>query len=217
MSLLDDSFLSQGLRKKLLDQLRNRGIKNEQILNAIDKLPRHFFLDSAFLHHAYEDKAFQIGAGQTISQPYTVAFQTELLQLFKGAKVLEVGTGSGYQTGVLHLMGAKVFSIERQKELYDKTRILMDKLGVKARLFFGDGYKGLPTFAPFDRIIVTCGAPYIPEDLVTQLKPGGRLVIPVGEKSQEMILLIKNTDGTIQTSNHGDFSFVPMLEDKAGK
>jgi len=217
MLLPEDTFLTQGLRKKLLEHLRARGVQQEQILAAIDKLPRHYFLDSAFLHHAYEDKAFQIGAGQTISQPFTVAFQTELLQVFKGAKVLEVGTGSGYQTGVLYLMGAKVFSIERQRELYDTTRLLIDKLGIKARLFYGDGYKGLPTFAPFDRIIVTCGAPYIPQELVAQLKPGGRMVIPVGEKYQEMILLIKNHDETIQTTNHGDFSFVPMLEDKAGK
>jgi protein-L-isoaspartate(D-aspartate) O-methyltransferase len=217
MSLPEDSFRSQGLRKKLVEFLRDvRKIRDERVLNAVMELPRHFFIpDSAFLQHAYDDKAFPIKAGQTISQPFTVAFQTELLQLQKGMKLLEIGTGSGYQTAILDKLGVKVFSIERQRELYDESRVLLPKLGVKARLFFGDGYQGLPTFAPFDRILVTCGAPFIPQPLVDQLKPGGRMVIPVGSGTQEMVLLEKNPDGDVNATKHGSFMFVPMLEDKA--
>lgn len=213
---LDDSFRHQGLRRKLIEIVRTKGIRDEQVLKALYDLPRHFFMDSAFLQFAYDDSAFPIAADQTISQPYTVAFQTELLQVQKGMKVLEIGTGSGYQTGILVNMGAKVFSIERQRELYDKARLLLDKLGMRVRLFYGDGYQGLPAFAPFDRILVTCGAPYIPQPLVDQLKPGARMVIPVGADKQDMVLLEKDADGVVKQSSHGRFMFVPMLEDKAG-
>jgi protein-L-isoaspartate(D-aspartate) O-methyltransferase len=217
MSGMEDSFRHQGMRRQLMDELRTKGISDEQVLTAMNALPRHFFIsDSAFLGRAYEDTAFPIGAGQTISQPFTVAFQTQLLQVYKGLKVLEIGTGSGYQTGVLCNLGVKVFSIERQRDLYDGARLMLDKLALRARLFYGDGYKGLPSFAPFDRILVTCGAPYIPQDLVEQLKPGGRMVIPVGEDKQEMTLIERKPDGSLEQTVHGSFMFVPMLQDKAG-
>jgi protein-L-isoaspartate(D-aspartate) O-methyltransferase len=173
-------------------------------------------MDGQFDHFAYKDMAFKIGAGQTISQPYTVAVQSSLLQVEKGMKVLEIGTGSGYQASILLELGVKLFSIERQKALYETSKRLLEKMNYKPKLFFGDGFAGLPSFAPFDRIIVTCGAPGIPEKLVEQLKPGGRMVIPVGEgDTQVMKLVIKNLDGTIQIEEHGLFKFVPMLKDKA--
>lgn len=192
-----------------------KGIRDESVLLAIEKLPRHFFFDSGFLEYAYEDKAFPIGEGQTISQPYTVAFQSELLDVNRGDKVLEVGTGSGYQAAILFEMGAKVFSIERQKVLYLKTKELLPKIGCIAKLHFGDGYKGWPAFAPFDRIIVTAGAPYIPDPLIDQLKPGGKLVIPVDENDYQVMTLVeKKSDGSVQMSRHGIFRFVPLLGDK---
>ena len=213
---MNDSFKHKGLRKKLVEELGQMGITDRKVIEAINKIPRHFFLDKVFVEQAYSNMAFRIGAGQTISQPYTVAFQSELLQLEKGLKVLEIGTGSGYQTSVLCEMGAKVFSIERQRELYLKSTKILDQFGYQPRLKYGDGYEGWPAFQPFDRIIVTCGAPYIPEKLVEQLKPGGRLVIPTGEgDKQEMFLVLKNADGTTLTENHGKFRFVPMLKQKA--
>ena len=205
----------QGLRNQLVSILEKKGIKDKNVLEAIRKIPRHLFLNSSFEDFAYQDKPFPIGAGQTISQPYTVAFQTELLQVKKDDKVLEIGTGSGYQTAVLFMMGAKVFSIERQNELFKKTSLLLPKLGVRAKqLTFGDGYKGMPTHAPFDSIIVTAGAPFIPQPLMAQLKIGGRLVIPVGEDVQVMTLLIRKTETQFEKHELGDFRFVPLLEDK---
>ncbi len=211
-----DSFKHKGLRKELVEELASKGIADSAVLEAIMNVPRHFFLDDAFTKQAYSNMAFQIGAGQTISHPYTVAFQTDLLKLSKGDKVLEIGTGSGFQTSVLCEIGAKVYSIERQKELYLKTKQLISKLNYRPKLRFGDGYKGWPTFAPFDKIIITCGAPFIPEDLVLQLKSGGRMVIPLGEgKTQEMVLLTKSISGEITQRSYGKFSFVPMLKETA--
>jgi protein-L-isoaspartate(D-aspartate) O-methyltransferase len=214
-----DSYRHQGLRKKLVEALKSKGISDENVLNAIEKVPRHWFMDSSFLEFAYEDKAFPISAGQTISQPYTVAFMTELLQLKNRDKVLEVGTGSGYQSCVLSALGAKVFTIERQKTLYDKTKIFLPAIGYGTiKQFYGDGYKGLPTYGPFDKIIVTCGAPYIPDALVKQLKIGGMLVIPVGEGDLQIMRTVKRlTEIDNEIRDHGRFRFVPMLEDKNDK
>ena len=195
--------------------LSANGITDTKVLEAMSKIPRHIFLDAAFENHAYEDKAFRIGAGQTISAPSTVANQSQLLDLNKGDKVLEIGTGSAYQTAVLCEMGAKVFSIERQKELFDKATLMINKLGYSPRLFYGDGYKGQPAFAPFDRIIITCGAPYIPMDLVDQLKVGGRMIIPVGENSQTMTVITKLDDQRLVKEEFGVYKFVPMLTNKA--
>ncbi len=195
--------------------LSANGITDNKVLEAMSKIPRHIFLDAAFENHAYEDKAFRIGAGQTISAPSTVANQSQLLDLNKGDKVLEIGTGSAYQTAVLCEMGAKVFSIERQKELFDKATLMINKLGYSPRLFYGDGYKGQPAFAPFDRIIITCGAPYIPMDLVDQLKVGGRMIIPVGENSQTMTVITKLNDQSLVKEEFGVYKFVPMLTNKA--
>lgn len=203
------------MRKQLIDQVREKGISDERVLAAMNEIPRHFFLNPAFLNHAYTDTAFKIGNGQTISQPYTVAYQTSLLDIKKGDKILEVGTGSGYQTCVLLKMGAKVFSIERMKDLFDKATKLLPLMGFSPKLFYGDGYKGLPTFAPFDKILITCGAPFIPQDLIDQLKPGGIMVIPVGAgQSQIMSLIRKNQDGSIEKEEFKEFRFVPMLENK---
>ena len=214
-----DSYRHQGLRKKLVEALKAKGISDENVLNAIEKIPRHWFMDSSFLEFAYEDKAFPISAGQTISQPYTVAFMTELLQLRNRDKVLEVGTGSGYQSCVLSALGAKVFTIERQKALYDKTKIFLPAIGYGTiKQFYGDGYKGLPTYGPFDKIIVTCGAPYIPDALIMQLKIGGTLVIPVGEGDLQIMQTVKRlTEIDNEIKDHGRFRFVPMLEDKNDK
>jgi protein-L-isoaspartate(D-aspartate) O-methyltransferase len=211
--MLTDSYRHKGLRRKLVDELRNMGIKDPEVLDAIMRVPRHYFLTSAFLEYAYENRAFQIGAGQTISHPFTVATQTELLQVEKGMKVLEIGTGSGFQTAVLCELGAKVFSIERQKLLHDNSKILLQKMGYKPYLSYGDGYKGLPNLAPFDRIIITCAIPVVPEALLIQLKPGGRLVMPYGEgEVQQMMVIEEHEDGSFESSLHGSFSFVPMLE-----
>jgi len=211
-----DTYRHKGLRKKLVEQLREKGITDEEVLDAINSIPRHLFLDNAFVNFAYQDTAFPIGAGQTISQPYTVAFQTQLLELEKGDKVLEIGTGSAYQTCVLVEMKAKVFSIERQKLLFQRAKVILPKMGYSAKLFFGDGYKGQPAFAPFDKIIITAGAPYIPEDLKTQLKVGGLMVIPVGEgESQIMQRLRKISETEFEYEEYGDFKFVPLLQHKS--
>jgi protein-L-isoaspartate(D-aspartate) O-methyltransferase len=211
-----DSYKHQGLRKQLVEIIREKGITDCNVLAAIGKVPRHFFFDSSFLKYAYEDKAFPIGAGQTISQPYTVAFQSQLLMLTRGQKVLEVGTGSGYQACILAEIGAKVFSIERQKSLYDKAVQFLPSMGYRIKLFYGDGYKGLPAYAPFDKIIVTAGAHYIPDALMDQLKPGGILVIPVGGNDvQEMTTITRISEKEFQKREHGKFRFVPLLEDKA--
>lgn len=213
--IVNDTYRHKGLRKKLALLLKEKGIENAEVLKAIETVPRHLFLNSSFIERAYEDIAFPIGAGQTISRPHTVAFQTELLQLKKGEKVLEIGTGSGYQTSILLEMGAKVFSIERQKELYDKTKNFLPSIGYTTKFFYGDGYKGLPIFAPFDKIIITAGAPIIPDALLSQLKVGGRLVIPVGDKVQIMTLIEKVADKKFEKTEFGEFKFVPLLEDKA--
>ena len=215
MNVLTDTFKHKGMRRKLVAAIRKMDVTDEAVLAAIEKVPRHLFLDPAFEKQAYANTAFQIGAGQTISQPYTVAFQTALLKLKKGEKVLEIGTGSGYQTAVLVELGIKVYSIERQRELYNKTKPLLSKLKYSASLFYGDGFKGKEIFAPFDKILITCGAPFIPEALVEQLKPGGIMVIPVGDgKLQEMKKVVKDLDGNISSENCGSFSFVPMLKEK---
>jgi protein-L-isoaspartate(D-aspartate) O-methyltransferase len=212
---MKDDFKTQGMRKKLIESIRKKGIDDGQVLAAMMRVPRHFFMDEAFLNQAYSDHAFKIGAGQTISQPYTVAYQTSLLKLKKGDRVLEIGTGSGYQTCVLAEMGAKVFSIERQKELFDKAKEFLPTLGCQAKLFYGDGYKGLPTFAPFDKALVTCGAPFIPQDLLNQLKTGGMLVIPVGAgEVQVMTSVFKTSADTYETQELKEFRFVPMLSEK---
>ena len=207
-----DGYIHKGMRRQLIDELKEKGISNMAILEAFDKVPRHFFLDSSFTNQAYSNMAFQIGAGQTISHPFTVAFQTELLELERGHRVLEIGTGSGFQTAILCALGARVVSIERQKELYIKAKPMIEKLGYSPNLFYGDGYKGKASYAPYDSILVTCGAPFIPEELKSQLKVGGRLVIPIGEgKKQIMTRLIKLGEDKWKTETYGDFSFVPML------
>ena len=212
---MKDTAKHQGLRNQLVSVLQEKGITDKNVLEAIKKIPRHLFLDSSFEEHAYQDKAFPIGAGQTISQPYTVAYQSQLLEIQRDHKVLEIGTGSGYQTAVLCTMGAKVFSVERQNELYRQTSSLLPKLGIRPKhLTFGDGYKGLPGFAPFDSIIVTAGAPFIPKPLMAQLKIGGRLVIPLGEDVQIMTLLIRKNETQFEKHELGEFRFVPLLEDK---
>ncbi len=215
----DDNYLHKGLRKQLVQILRQKGIKDERVLAAIEAIPRHFFLDPAFERQAYEDRAFPIAAGQTISQPYTVAFQTQLLELKKFDKVLEIGTGSAYQATVLGELGVSLFTIERQKELYDYVgKFFFLSKYPNIRRFYGDGFEGLPSFAPFDKIIITCGAPFIPPKLLAQLKPGGIMVIPVGEDGkQKMLRVKKNADGSITEEVTGDFSFVPMLGGKNGK
>ena len=212
---MKDTAKHQGLRNQLVTLLKEKGIVDKSVLEAIKKIPRHLFLNSSFEDYAYQDKAFPIGADQTISQPYTVAFQSQLLEVKKDHKILEIGTGSGYQTAVLCLMGAKVYSIERQNELFKQTVALLPKLGIRPKhLSFGDGYKGLPNHAPFDSIIVTAGAPIIPQALMAQLKIGGRLVIPVGEEKQIMTLLIRKNETQFEKHEFGDCKFVPLLENK---
>jgi protein-L-isoaspartate(D-aspartate) O-methyltransferase len=204
----------KGLRKRLVEELAQMGIKDQKVLDAFLAVPRHFFLDEIFLKQAYSNQAFQIGAGQTISHPYTVAFQSELLDVKKGDKILEIGTGSGFQTSILCEMGAKVYSVERQRELYLKSKVILRDLGYTPKTFYGDGYAGKETYAPFDKIIVTCGAPYIPEALVDQLKEGGVMIIPVGQPTQIMKFGVK-VNGELVVNDAGDFSFVPMLKEKA--
>lgn len=210
---MEDSFRHKGMRKKLIEDLKTLGITDQDVLTAMNNVPRHFFLDLAFVEQAYSNTAFQIGAGQTISHPRTVAFQTQLLEVKKGMKILEIGTGSGFQTSVLCAMGARVYSIERQKELFGKSKKIIHHLGFTPHLFLGDGYKGQASYAPYDGIIVTCGAPYIPEALLEQLKVGAKLIIPIGEGDKQIMhRIIKNADGTFQSDEFGSFSFVPMLK-----
>jgi len=216
MDKAEDTYRAKGLRKQLVDLLRSKGISDEAVLAAIGEVPRHVFLDSSFVEIAYQDQAFPIGSGQTISQPHTVAFQTQLLQVDKGMKVLEVGTGSGYQACVLAAMGAKVFSIERQRNLYFKTRDILEQLPFRVKTFLGDGFEGLPTYAPFDRIIITAGAPFIPEKLIAQMKTEAIMVIPMDNpdgSSQTMLRITKLEDGSLKKESFGDFRFVPMLKD----
>ncbi|WP_420578690.1 protein-L-isoaspartate(D-aspartate) O-methyltransferase [Ekhidna sp.] len=211
MSQLKDTYKHKGLRKQLVLGIAKKGIRDKEVLNAINKIPRHFFFDKIFDSHAYEDKAFPIDAGQTISQPYTVAFQTQLLQVKPGDKILEIGTGSGYQACVLDEMGADVYTIEYQKKLYQKAIRFLPKLGYQPHMYQGDGSKGLPRFAPYDGIIVTAGAPTVPEELVQQLKVGGRLVIPVGNDDiQSMVLIQKVDENKIKKKQFDHFSFVPL-------
>lgn len=211
-----DTFLHKGKRKKLVELLRQKGFTNEEVLAAIEKVPRHAFLDSAFLNFAYDDEAFPIGEGQTISHPSTVAMQTDILQVKKGEKVLEIGTGCGYQTAVLLEVGARVYTIERQHKLYEKTRVLLPRLGYSARFFYGDGYVGLPVHAPFDKIIVTAGAPYPPDELLKQLAVGGIMVIPIGKGAEQVMNVITRKDGTVfDRTELGKFKFVPMIKNKS--
>lgn len=214
----EDTYFHKGLRDQLIETIRGKGIRNERVLEAIRAVPRHYFMEPAFERRAYEDSAFPIAAGQTISQPYTVAFQTELLEVRKFDKVLEIGTGSAYQACVLAELGARVFTIERQRELYERTgQFFLMRQYPHIKRFLGDGYEGLPTFAPFDRCIVTAGAPFVPPRLVEQLKPGGILVIPVGQEGmQKMLRIRKDAEGQVSEEVFGDFSFVPMLTGKKG-
>ncbi len=214
---MEDSFRHKGLRKKLVELIRSKGISDENVLLAINVVPRHLFMDSSFITFSYSDQAFPIGSGQTISQPYTVAFQTELLDIKPLDKVLEVGTGSGYQTAVLLEMGAKVFTIERQRELFLKAQSDLKMLGYKPLFFYGDGYEGIPAYQPYDKILVTAAAPVIPQKLLEQLKVGGCLVIPVGGSSgQSMVKIIRESESNFVRTEHGAFSFVPLLKGKSG-
>jgi protein-L-isoaspartate(D-aspartate) O-methyltransferase len=212
----EDNYMHKGMRKQLVQLLRTKGIKDERVLTAIETVPRHFFLDTAFERQAYEDRAFPIVADQTISQPFTVACQTQLLELKKFDKVLEIGTGSAYQASVIAEMGYTLFTIERQRALYDhvsKFSFLNKYPNIKR--FFGDGFEGLPSYAPFDKVLITCGAPFIPPKLLEQLKPGGIMVIPVGEGAkQKMLRITKDRDGNVTEEDMGSFSFVPMLAGK---
>lgn len=211
-----DSYKHRGLRQQLINSLQMKGITDERVLEAMRKVPRHWFMDSSFLEYAYQDKAFPIGSGQTISQPYTVAFMTQLLQVEPEMKVLEIGTGSGYQAAILYHLGAKVYTIERQYKLYKKATELFDKLNYKINVYYRDGYEGLPPFAPFDRIIITAAVPVVPTALKKQLAINGILVAPVGESGyQTMTRLIKKSEEEFETELHGGFVFVPMLPGKS--
>ena len=216
MRKYEDEYRHKGLRRQLINSLRAKGITDEKVLDAMNNTPRHFFMDSAFDQIAYEDRAFPIGEGQTISQPYTVAYQTQLLEVKPHEKILEVGTGSTYQACVLAAMGAQVYTIERQRNIFDQNKsFYYPRKYPSIRYFYGDGYDGLPTFAPFDKIIVTAAAPEIPQKLLDQLKPGGKMIIPVGDgKVQQMIRINKYPDGSLLEESFDDFSFVPMLQGK---
>lgn len=218
MRKYEDSYKHKGLRKQLVDGLREKGITDEAVLNAINNIPRHFFLDTAFDAIAYQDRAFPITEGQTISQPYTVAYQTQLLEVSPFDKILEIGTGSAYQSCVLAELGAQVYTIERQKKLFEQIKTFpFVKKYPTIRFFYGDGFEGLPTFAPFDKVIVTAAAPYIPEKLIQQMKIGGKMVIPVGgQEGQRMLRLIKTSDRDYEQETYDNFSFVPMLSGKNG-
>lgn len=215
--MIEDNYKQRGLRNKLVKKLREKGISDEAVLNAIGKVPRHAFFDDALLNHAYEDKAFPIGEGQTISQPYTVAFQSEKLEVKPGCKVLEIGTGSGYQAAVLLEMGAKVFTIEYNRKLYERTKEFLPLLGYSPFFFFGDGSKGIPAKAPYDRIIVTAGAPVVPTALTNQLAENGILIIPVGDLEKQKMLKIKKKNGKLVQEEFDYFAFVPLLGDQGWK
>lgn len=210
---MTDTFEARGKRKKLVEEIRKKGITDEEVLRAINTVPRHLFMDPAFLNHAYVDKAFPISSGQTISQPYTVAVQTSLLQVRRRDKILEIGTGSGYQAAILSEMGAKVYTIERFRELYLKAQGILSALGYSADFFYGDGHAGKPQYGPFDGIVITAASSEIPGDLLTQLKIGGRLVVPLGDSSSQQMTLVRRTgEEEFEYSTHGMFVFVPMLK-----
>jgi protein-L-isoaspartate(D-aspartate) O-methyltransferase len=217
MRNFEDTYRHKGLRKKLIDAIREKGITDENVLDAMMNIPRHFFMDTALEHIAYQDRAFPIGEGQTISQPYTVAYQTQLLQVSPHERVLEIGTGSAYQAMVLAEMGANVFTIERQRKLFEFTKnFILKKRYPGIKYFYGDGFEGLPTFAPFDKIIITAAAPFIPPKLVEQLKSGGKMVIPLDENGrQKMMRISKKEDGSLEEETFSDFSFVPMLKGRS--
>ncbi len=213
---MKDTYRHKGLRKNLIDELRSKGIDDERVLEAMMKVPRHLFMDTSFIKYAYKDQAFPIGCGQTISQPYTVAFQTRLLDIKRHNKVLEVGTGSGYQTAILVELGAKVYTIERQRELYMKAQSFLPSIGYKANFFYGDGYEGQPSYGPFDRILITAGATEIPDKLKSQLAIGGIMVIPLGDSnSQVMTRIVRNSEEEYEITEHGRFVFVPLLKGKS--
>lgn len=211
--MIEDSFMHKGLRRKLVDQVRSKGIRDQRILDAMMKIPRHAFMDSSFLKFAYQDQAFPISSGQTISQPYTVAFQTELIELQPHQKVLEVGTGSGYQAAILAELGARVYTVERIRKLYQDAQAIHRELGYQVKFFLGDGYQGLPAFAPYDRILITAAAPAIPDALKQQLTTGGILVAPIGQRDfQVMTKCIRTGSDSFEITTHGNFVFVPMKE-----
>ncbi len=215
--MIEESFEAKGKRKRLIEELRGKGISDEKVLEAMGRVPRHIFMDDAFLRHAYQDKAFPISAGQTISQPYTVAVQTILLNVGKRDKVLEIGTGSGYQAAILAELGVKVYTIERQRELYRKAQVMINALGYRIHFFLGDGYEGQPQYGPYDGIIITAATADVPDKLLRQLRVGGRLVAPRGERdSQVMTLYVRKGEDEWETSTHGHFVFVPMLKGIAG-
>jgi protein-L-isoaspartate(D-aspartate) O-methyltransferase len=210
---MTDTFEAKGKRKKLVAELRQKGITDETVLKAIDSVPRHLFMDAAFLIHAYVDKAFPITSGQTISQPYTVAVQTSLLRVKKRDKILEIGTGSGYQAAILAAMGAKVYTIERFRELYLKAQRILISLGFSIDFFYGDGYAGKPQYGPYDGIIITAAVPDVPEALLAQLKTGGRIVVPLGSSGSQVMTVVERTGAdTFERTEHGNFVFVPMLK-----
>lgn len=214
--MMNDTYRHKGLRKNLVEEVRAKGITDEGVLRAMMKVPRHLFMDTGFVKYAYKDQAFPIGCGQTISQPYTVAYQTQLLKVERHSRVLEIGTGSGYQTAILVEMGAKVYTIERQRELYIKTQSFLPSIGYKANFFYGDGYEGLGSYGPYDRILVTAGADEIPEKLKMQMKTGGILVIPIGDgNSQVMTKIVRKDEERYDTTEHGRFVFVPLLKGRS--
>ena len=215
--MIEDNYRQRGLRNKLVKKLRLKGILDERVLTAIGKVPRHLFFDDALLLHAYEDKAFPIGEGQTISQPYTVAFQTEKLDIKPGDKVLEIGTGSGYQAAILMEMGAKVYTIEFQQKLFERTKTFLPQLGYQPYFFFGDGSKGMPSKAPFNKIIVTAGAPIIPDTLIEQLSDNGILIIPVGDREKQKMVRITKRNGKLHKEEFDNFAFVPLLGEQGWK
>jgi protein-L-isoaspartate(D-aspartate) O-methyltransferase len=216
-SMLEDNYKQRGLRNKLVKILQKKGISDPRVLDALGKVPRHFFFENALLEHAYQDKAFPIGEGQTISQPYTVAFQTEKLEIRPGDKILEIGTGSGYQACVLMEMGARVYTIEYNRKLYEHTKNFLPQIGYSPHFFFGDGSKGLPAKAPFNKIIVTAGAPVIPKALTDQLAEGGILIIPVGDREKQAMIRIRKTEGKLTKEEFANFAFVPLLGEQGWK